>query len=332
MKKALLAACAGCVIAGLPVHAAPKVTVSMQREAFATWNMGTVVFAPGQGDCAQAIVDKMTAMLSRRSIVAGPVNLPSVISQHRLKFPTFLKAADVTALGKHVGADTMFLVRTTQCTYPQSTFNWEHPTDWLGIEDKSKTVYVTSTRATIGGTVQLLDLKTGKILKPIPVEATPEITYTSEKSYADAAPAEKVRGQGFDEIVSQVEIVFFPWTEKKEVVFYDDKDCNLKQASALMKTGDVKGALELSRKNAEECRTNPKRGDKQKRNALHNLATVLYAAGDYEGALPLYEEAMNMKGGDDQKRGAEACKRRINLRDSVRQLDQQIAAATLTPY
>ena len=155
---------------------------------------------------------------------------------------------------------------------------------------------------------------------------------TSETSYLDGVPADKMRAEGMDQVVSHIEIIFFPWTEKRDMVFYDDKDCNLKPAYGLLKSGDIKGALEMSRKNNDECKANPKRGEKEKRKALHNLATTLYASSDYEGALALFEEAQRMGGGDDHKRGAEYCKWKLELRNSVGQMDTQIASATLTQY
>ena len=331
MRRALVAVCFAGVLASPPLYASPKVSLAMPREAYGTWNLGTAVFAPGQGDCAQPLVERMIQMLGKHQVVAGPVNLSSVIAEHRLKFPTFLKAADVSALGKHLGADTLFLVRMSQCTYPESSFTSGHPTGWLGIEDTKRWVYTTRTHASLSGTIQLLDLKGGKILKPVSLEASPEVVRSSEDSYPSAAPAEKVQAEGFDSLVSQVEILFFPWTEKRELVFYDDKDCDLKQAYALMKSGDIKGGLELSRKNNEQCKANPKRGEKERRKAAHNLATALYAAADYENALALFEEALRLGGGDDQKQGIEYCKWKLERRDAVRQLDTQVAAATVTP-
>jgi hypothetical protein len=331
MKKALLAPCLGALFA-VPLHASPKVSVTMPREAFATWKLGTAVAAPGQGDCAQQVVDKTLQMLQKHNVVAGPVNLPSVLMEHGVKLPTFLKAGDVAALGKHVDADTLFLIRISQCTYPSSTFNFGHPVGWLGVEDTSKWIYTTTTRATVSGTLQLLDLKTGKILKPLALEATPEFTNTSETAYVDAVPADKVQARAFEQIVSQVEILFFPWTEQRDMVFYDDKDCDLKQAFGLMKSGDVKSALEASQRSSDECKANPKRGEKERRKAIHNLATVRYATGDYEGAQQLFEEALRLGGGEDQKRGIQYCKWKLELREAARQLDSQVAAASIVPY
>ena len=128
----------------------------------------------------------------------------------------------------------------------------------------------------------------------------------------------------------QIERVFLPWTEERELVFFDDKDCGLKQADSLMKAGDIKGALEQSRRNVEACRANPKAKDKHRLRALHNLAAALYASDESAAAVPLFEEALRLGGNEEQKEGLEAASALTKLRDDARQVEPKIAAATVT--
>ena len=329
--RALFGACVIGLVMSTPLLASPTVVVTLHRPAVGEWKLGTVVFAPPQGDCGPQVVEKLMQLLSGQHVTSGPVDLANVIARSGMKFPTFLKASDITALGKHIEADTMFLIRVSQCTYPTTNYNLAHPRNWLGMEDTSKYEYVTTTHASINGTVRLFDLKGGKASKAIPFEATPEVTRKNAASYPDPPPPDKIQGDGIDSVVVDIASLFMPWTEKREFVFFDDKDCNLKAAYDLMKSGDVEHALEVSKKNDEECKANPKRGDKQKRRAAHNLATALYASGDYEAALPVFEEAARL-GGEDEQRGINSSKARLAFRQTVHQFDAQVASATLTSY
>jgi hypothetical protein len=330
MRIEVLAACLGGVLTAVPAHAGPKVVVKLEHAAVADWRLGTVAFVPQIGECAQQVMENVTQTLAKHQVSAGPVDLRSLLYERKVTLPTFLGSTEVQSLGKHVGADTLFLVRLSKCSYPERQSSWGHPKDWLGMEDKKVIEYTVTTRSSITGTLQALDLKSGRIGKALPLEAVPVVTQKSRDGYPEGTSIDEVQRQAVAMIAAQVERVFLPWTEERELVFFDDKDCDLKLAAGLLKAGDVKGALEQSRRNVEACRTNPKAKDKHRRRALHNLATALYASGEAAAALPLFEEALRLGGDEEQKEGIDACSALIKLRDDAHQVETKIAAATLT--
>jgi hypothetical protein len=330
MKIEVLAACLGGILAGVSAHAGPRVVVKLQHAPVADWRLGTVAFVPPSGDCAQQVVESVTQALAKHQVSAGPVDMRALLIERRLSLPAFLTAAEVQSLGKHVGADTLFVIRLSKCSYPERTSSWAHPKDWLGIEDKKVIEFAVTTRTSISGTLQALDLKSGRISRALPLEAVPVVTQKSREAYPEGVSIDEVQRQAVAMIAGQIERVFLPWTEEREVVFFDDKDCDLKAAAGLLKAGDIKGALEQSRRNVETCRTSPKAKDKHRRRALHNLATALYAADDAEAALPVFEEALRLGGDEEQKEGLEACSALVRLRGEARQVEPRIAAATVT--
>jgi hypothetical protein len=330
MRIEVLAACLGGVLTAIPAHAGPKVVVKLQHAAMADWRLGTVAFVPTLGDCAQQVMENVTQALAKHQVSAGPVDLRTLLVERRVTLPAFLGSAEVQSLGKHVGVDTLFVVRLSKCSYPERTSSWAHPKDWLGIEDKKVIEFSVTTRASISGTLQALDLRSGRISKALPLEAVPVVTQKSREGYPEGVSIDEVQRQAVAMIAAQVERVFLPWTEERELVFFDDKDCELKEASRLLKAGDIKGALERSRRNVETCRANPKAKDKHLRRALHNLATALFASGEAAAALPLFEEALRLGGDEEQKEGADACSALLKQRDDARQVEPRIAAATLT--
>jgi hypothetical protein len=330
MRSEVLAVCLASVLAGVPAYAAPKVPVKVQHAAMTDWRLGTVAFIPLLGDCSQQVTESVTQALAKHQLSAGPVNLRSLLYERKVALPAFLSATDVQSLGKHVDADTIFVIRITRCGYPERTSGWAHPKDWLGIEDKKVIEFSVTTRASITGTFQAVDLKSGRISKALPLEATPVVTQKSRDSYPEGVSIDEIQRQAIAMVAAQIERVFFPWSEEREVVFFDDKDCDLKVASGLMKAGNIQGAVDQSRRNVEACRTNPKAKDKHRRRALHNLATALFASGATGEALPLFEEALRLGGDEEQTDGLETCRTLIKLRDDARQVEPKIAAATLT--
>jgi hypothetical protein len=327
----VVAACLGGVLAGVSAQAGDRVAVKVQHAPVVPdWRLGTVAFVAPTGDCAEQVVQSVTQTLAKHQVSAGPVNMRMLQLEGKISLPSFLSAPEVQALGKPVGADTLLVIRLTRCAYPERTSSWGHPKDWLGIEDKKVIEYTVTTRASISGTLQALDLKGGRITKALPLEAIPVVIEKGRDGYPEGVSTDEIQRQAVAMIASQIERVFLPWTEERELVFFDDKDCGLKEAAALMKGGDVRGALELSRRNAEACRTNPKAKDKHRRRALHNLATALYAADDAEAALPVFEEALRQGGDAEQKEGLEAASALVKLRGEARQVEPRIAAATVT--
>ena len=330
MKKALRAAgIAGLLSVGANVRAGDRVEVRLERPAISDWELGTIVIAPPQGECGDGIGERIKLALDKHKVTAGLVDLRKVIYERKTKLPTFLGAAEVKSLGKQIEADTLFLVRVTKCTYPERSYWSGHPKNFLGLEDKGQYEYRTTTRMSISGTLQLLDLKGGRISKPITLQTAPEVTYKHKTRYPDEPSTDAFREEAMGNIVTQIEILFFPWTETRELVFYDDKDCNLKAAQAAMKSGNFKGALELSQKNNEECKANPKAKDKHKVRAAHNVGAALLATNDYAGALPLFQEALRLGGGDDQKAAIDFCQGQIDLKETVGQVEAKVAAAAL---
>jgi hypothetical protein len=185
-------------------------------------------------------------------------------------------------------------------------------------------------RSSISGTLQAVDLKSGRITKALPLDAVPVVTQRSRDAWPEGASTDEMQRQAVALIAAQVERVFLPWTEERELVFFDDKDCDLRSAAGLMKAGDIKGALEQSRRNVDTCRANPKAKDKHRRHALHNLATALFASGDAGAALPLFEEALRLGGDEEQKQGLEDSGALVKLKSEAGQVEPKIAAATLT--
>lgn len=330
MRNRVLAACLAGLGAAVPAHAGDKVVVKLQQPAMTEWRLGTVAFVSPPGDCAHQVMDSVAQTLARHQVSAGPVDLRALLVEKRVSLPAFLGTAEVQSLGKHLQADTLLVVRLSRCSYPERNVGWEHPKDWLGIEDKKVIEYFVTTRTSISGTLQALDLKSGRITKALPLDAVPVVTQRSRDRYPEGVSIDEVQRQAVAMIAGQIERVFLPWAEEREVVFFDDKDCDLKLAAGLMKAGDVKAALEQSRRNVDTCRANPKAKDKHRRRALHNLATALFASGDAAASLPVFEEALRLGGDEEQKQGLEASSTLVKLKGEAGQVEQKIAAATLT--
>jgi tetratricopeptide (TPR) repeat protein len=88
--------------------------------------------------------------------------------------------------------------------------------------------------------------------------------------------------------------LFVPWTEERSVYCFDDKDCSLKSAHALLKSGDIDGTLSRSQENVTACKADAAAKPKTLAHAYHNLGIAYFLKGQYDAALGQFAEAQRV--------------------------------------
>lgn len=158
---------------------------------------------------------------------------------------------------------------------------------------ETREVFVRTARTSVDlrVSVRVVDLTTGRVFAGRSFAASPSLTRSLELQgmFDESEPAYPLESTVMDVAVGNVLMdarrMFFGWTERRPVVFYNNDKCGLKSAYRALNVGDQEWALELSRQNLDSCLKERKVKKKVLANAYYNLGMVQAIRGEYEAAL-----------------------------------------------
>lgn len=301
----------------------PPVKVTLKHPPGSPIRLGTVAFGEVGGECSDQIISALTEELVAQNVtVIDRQNLEASLAEHKLNTSGYVDQATAVKMGKMLGADAMFMIRVSRCATTMPSYLRGEKTYLLG---GTKNVYYAKVKGSVVVSFQTIDLKTGRIFRARNINVSPEVTNESEGGYPEAPASFEVVDKGIRQVVGEILHMFFPWTEERELLFFDDGDYNMKTAYNLFKAGQIEQALEVSRTNLEKCKADPKHKPKHLRHALHNVAMCLFALDKYEEALPLFQEALTYEGGDVQTEAIAECQKAIQLGKEMQQFEEKFA-------
>lgn len=112
------------------------------------------------------------------------------------------------------------------------------------------------------------------------------------------APADLIALARLQALV-QTRRLYEPWIDTEEVLFMDDRDCNLREELDLFKAADYKSLLQAARTNAETCHANPKTVAA----AWYDFGIACMVMQNYDGALAAFDRTGKLR---DSRMVAEA--------------------------
>jgi hypothetical protein len=118
--------------------------------------------------------------------------------------------------------------------------------------------------------------------------------------------------------------MFFPSEETLNLLFYDDKDCDLKQVYELYKRGDHDGAIRMMDSSLGQCKSGHKK-DKTLARAYYDAGLLQCLQRDYEKASGLFTSAMADKGAEAAAMASSACRRAQDGADQVKDHEARLA-------
>lgn len=276
-----------------------------------------VAFGQPSGECALELVDTVIKPeFSKNQVeVIDRQNLDQILSEHNFNQSVYADAQSVAKLGKILGPSALIVVKVYDCRTERQALVDNSQKDFNGLVH---TLYISKTRASLKGSIEIVDLTTGQSLGARQFEAHPDKAFTSEAGQPEYPADFEVKNLAMQQAGEQVSQIFFPWVESEEYVFYDDKDCGLKDAWEILQRGDHKSALVASERNLAQCRGAHKK-DKSLARAAYNLGMGYFINGDYDKALESFREAMQTKGAEAVVKASAGCER-------AKQLSTQLAA------
>jgi hypothetical protein len=196
-------------------------------------------------------------------------------------------------MGKWLGSTALIFVKISQCNVEQHRNNTEHKNKKNEIERSYDAIIDVHLR----GTLQTVDLATGRIFSASPIVEDAELVNHSNEHPPEFPPRQAVRDQAITRAVYDASTFLLPWTEEKKLYFFNDKECNMNVAYTLLKANDFNGVVRQSEENIESCKTWPKLKDSSMAHAYYNAGLAYLLVNEHEKALYYLTESEKLKGG-----------------------------------
>ena len=301
----------------------PKVPVPLRHPPGLGLNVKRIAFGQSSGECADQIVDLLTESLVRSGIdVIDRQHLQAILDEHKFQVSMYLDSSTALQLGRILGPTAFIFVKAQRCTSEQQPLREVQRAE----DGSSRYLYISRTRAFVRGSVQTVDLTTGRIFSAQTLEASPVRDNRSYSGQPEFPAGVQLIDESLRVLAEQARRMYVPWTETKEVYFYNDGDCGLKQAYELLKAGSVDAALARSEANLVACREQPKVKQSTLSHALYNAGVMEMLARNYDSAKKHLNEAAELKGGDIVSETIAECEAAEKLARAMQQVEARSLA------
>jgi hypothetical protein len=275
----------------------PQATLNLTHPPGLGLNIKRVAFGPSTGDCSAEIMDRLSRVLSSGGI----------------------EILDMQA-GRAPGAAALVTANISRCDTERRRDSTE--------EKKKDGTKVTTFHAILSihirGSLRVVDPATGSLLSSSPLDIDTESANHSTEGKPEFPSADQARDDAMAKLTSGLSANFLPWNEQKKLTFFNDKECNLSSAWALLKGGDFEGTVRQSEENIAACPTWPKVKDNTMAHAYYDAGIAYLMVSDSEKALSYLNQSANLKGGDIVADAIAQVKNSVNLAVEM----QQVAART----
>jgi hypothetical protein len=154
-------------------------------------------------------------------------------------------------------------------------------------------VHIARTEGWFVAQVRAADPASGRELAAVAVHGHAQKENQSQSTVPEWPAASELKSMALRQGVADAQRLYATWIENREIPFMDNKECHLKQAFDLAKTGDYEPLLKLSRANTESCGT----GSKAAMEAWYNLGVACMLVRKYDEAVSAFQKASALNGG-----------------------------------
>jgi tetratricopeptide (TPR) repeat protein len=275
----------------------PEIPVKIMHAPSLGIQAKRVAFREAQGPCSDQFIDALISDFVENKVeVIDRQNLDSILREHNFSRSGYVDQKTAAELGKILGPTTLLSVKVQRCAAEKNSLYEDKKT--YDSNQPTKRVHISRTQFFFKASLQVIDLATGKIFAAKIIEHSPRRENRSETGVPEFPAEYELQDEAIRMATRSVHHMFFPWEETQKLTFFDDKDCDLKQAHQLLVSGDVEGALRRSEENLEKCKSLPKVKKRTLGHAYYNVGLTNYALGLYDKALEYLREAANYNPGD----------------------------------
>ena len=273
----------------------PQITVHLTHPPQLGLLIRKVAFGPANGPCADEVMDRLAATLIASGVeVVDQRSLQAVLAQQNLTFNGYVDPQSAVQMGKLLGPSVLISVRVSRCE-PEKHRSFSDKTN----DDNTVTrTYKSVMQEHLRGSLQTVDLATGKIFSAAPITQDEELANQSTERQPEFPSEEAVHDQAIAHVASDASKMFVKWNEDKQLFFFNDKECNLALAFAILKSGVFNGTVRQSEENIVTCKALPKVKDSTMAHAYYNAGLAYLLVNDHARAIAYLTESQRLKGGD----------------------------------
>jgi tetratricopeptide (TPR) repeat protein len=300
----------------------PAIPVTLSHPASLGLQAKRVAFGPASGPCSDQVIDMLTEDFVQSGVeVMDRQHLDAVLAEHDFNMSAYVDRNGAAELGKILGPAALVFVRGQRCTHEKKSLYQ----DRQNYSREVVRVFISRTQFFFRGSVQTVDLATGRIFAATTVESSPSLQNESETGIPEFPSEFDLQDGALRQATGTIHRMFFPWSEQRNLIFFDDDDCNLKQAYQYIKAGDAEGALRSSLRNLEDCRARTDLKPKTLGHAYYNVGMSQYVIGDYEKAIGALREASRLRPGDVVAQAIALCSEASNSAAQMRRIEERMA-------
>ncbi len=315
----------------------PAISVEIEHPPEHPLIVEKIVFLPAMGECSNDVVSALTDRFVARGIeVVDWRSLEPVLAEHDFSFSGTLDRKSVGRMGKILGPSTLLVVNVNRCAAERQRFrSSEKRKDSDSDSSYKVTIYHAKTLALLDLSVQTADLTTGRIFDPESIVHSPSLERKSEDGYPESPSRFDAQAIAFKRAARDVSRMLLPRVQKRSLVFFDNKKCNLKAVYQALKSGDEERALNLSLEILDACKNypdpkmKPKRLQKLLGNAHYNAGVMHRIRGDLEAGLEYLLEAERLRPVEIMAEAVADCREAIQARDAMQGIREQVQQAAL---
>ena len=250
-----------------------------------------------EGECGAELTDRFTELItnSKKFEVLDRQHVQGLLKEQ--DFGSLSGRVDVATaakLGKIFGPAALVFGRVTRC-------RTEVAKDLVESDSKGNvTNYLSRTRANVTASIQLVDLKTSRVLSARTFDGAGELVNRDRNLRPEAPDAHAVLSMAYQRLIGDASPLILPWPETIELKVHNDdpkdKSWSLKRGAEYMKTGQFGPAVEqfstvLDRHKSD---TGPD-VDKYLHKVLYDLGVALTYSGRASDGVVYLEESNRKK-------------------------------------
>jgi len=272
----------------------PQITVNLNHPPRLGLNIKKVAFGPSHGQCSDDILNRLTGTLISGGVeVVDRHQFRMLMAEKHFNMGGYIDQQSALRMGKLLGPTALIFVKISQCDSEQL----RDFTERKNLKGEYERTDNATVKMHIRGTLQTVDLVTGRIFSASPITEDAELSNHSKTGRPEFPAWESVRDLAVERAAYDASTMFVGWTEQKKLYFFNDKECNLSVAYSLLKANDFDGVVRQSETNIATCKTWPNLKDSNMAHAYYNAGLAYLLVNNHEKAMAYLLQSEQLKGG-----------------------------------
>ena len=304
----------------------PDVQVTLTHPPGLGIKVQRVAFAPVTSRAAEDLVSACIADLAAtgQMEVLDRGNIEKVLNEQKFGQSGLVDEKTAVELGRLLGSTVLIFTSVQRMEVKHIPLNSTQPgwTDKKNVSHPAVTTFVAKTQVELTASIQAVDLATGRIHSQQRIAVAPSEQNSSSQGAPEYPADTAVIEQAVGLVRLQVHQMLLPWTERRKLIFYDDKDYGMKEAYKRLQLNDPAEALQKSLAALEAARADTGVKAKYLGRTNYNVGMCHFIRGDYQAALPYLKAARETDPSHKIFAGAEAeCLKGLQLAEEMSRVD-----------